>query len=159
MGHCGQHVLYNLHKHVDEVPQLRSNAFYKCPSCMTRKLGIKQPVGNNRRKHTKQQHVETVSNLSSSDKLHNNIHIPDALPGQNFHMDFGFVRGSEFKQVKDGITITSIDGYNCYLIIIDRATRYTWIFLQSSKDSPLTPIKLILSKFKSTHPHRTVRTD
>ena len=114
---------------------------------MTRKLGIKQPVGNNRRKNTKQQHVETVSNLSSSDKLHDDIHIPDALPGQNFNMDFGFVRGSEFKQVKDGIMITSIDGYNCYLIIIDRATRYTWIFLESFKDSPLTSIKLILSKF------------
>ena len=74
-------------------------------------------------------------------------------------MDFDFVRVSEFKQVKDGITITSIDGYNCYLVIIDRATRYTWIFLQSSKDPPLTPIKLILSTFKTTCTHRTVRTD
>ena len=67
-------------------------------------------------------------------------------------MDFSFVRGSEFKQVKGGITITSIDEYNCYLIIIDRATPYTWIFLQSSKDPPLVSIKLILTKFKSTHP-------
>ena len=62
-------------KHVDEVPQLRSNAFYKCPSCMTRKLGIKQPVGNNRRKNTKQQHVETVSNLSSSYRSSNTLYL------------------------------------------------------------------------------------
>ena len=81
MGHCGQHALSNLHKHTDEFPQLRGNAFYKFPSCMTRKLFIKQPVGNNKRKNTKQQHVETVSNLSSSDELHDGIHIPNALPG------------------------------------------------------------------------------
>ena len=81
MGHCGQHALSNLHKHANGFPQLRGNAFYKFPSCMTRKLFIKQPVGNNKRKNTKQQHVETVSNLSSSDELHDGIHIPNALPG------------------------------------------------------------------------------
>ena len=92
-------------------------------------------------------------------KILDDVYIPDTLPGQHFHIDFGFVRGSEFKQTKDGKTITSIDGYNSYLIVIDRATRYTWIFLQSSKQPPLTVIKLLLSKFKSPNPHRTVRTD
>ena len=56
-------------------------------------------------------------------------------------------------------TITSIDGYNSYLIIVDRSTRYTWIFLQSSKEPPINAIKILLTKFKTTQPHRTVRID
>ena len=71
----------------------------------------------------------------------------------------GFVRGSDFKQIKEGKPITSIDGYNSYLIIIDRSTRDTWIFLQSSKEPPINAIKILLTKFKTTYPHRTVKTD
>ena len=74
-------------------------------------------------------------------------------------MDFGFVRGSQFKEIREGKTITSIDGFNSYLIIIDHATRYTWIFLQSSKYPPINVIERLLTKFKTTHPRRTVRTD
>ena len=85
--------------------------------------------------------------------------MPNTLPGQHFHIDFGFVRGSDFKETQDRQTITSIDGFNSYLLIIDRATRYTWIFLQSTKEPPLTIIKLMLTKFKASNPHRTVRTD
>ena len=54
MGHCGQTALLHLHKHTKGVPTLRGNAFYKCPSCMTRKLCIKQPIGQKGRKNTKQ---------------------------------------------------------------------------------------------------------
>ena len=75
-------------------------------------------------------------------------------------MDFGFVRGSNYT-VKDehGPTITSKDGYNSYLLVIDRASRYAWIFLTKSKHPPISVARKILNKFKSIHPHRTVRTD
>ena len=40
--------------------------------------------------------------------------------GQHFHMDFGFVRGSEYRVKQEhGPTLTSIDGFNSYLIIVD----------------------------------------
>ena len=48
------------------------------------------------------------------------IYMPNSLPGQHFHMDFGFVRGSNYSvKTEDGPTVTSIDGYNSYLIIVD----------------------------------------
>ena len=52
-----------------------------------------------------------------------------------------------------------MDGYNSYLIIVDRATRFTWIFLTKSKIPPIESAKLILEKFKTEHKHRTVRVD
>jgi hypothetical protein len=32
-GHPGERIMIQLHKHVDDVPQLCGNAFYKCKSC------------------------------------------------------------------------------------------------------------------------------
>ena len=67
-------------------------------------------------------------------------------------MDFGFVRGSNFNyKTNTGKTVTSIDGKNAYLAIIDRSSRYMWIFPTSSKKPPITEAKMILEKFKSTN--------
>ena len=55
--------------------------------------------------------------------------------------------------------MTSIDGYNSYLIIVDRVTRYMWLFLTALKTPPVNIVKKVLHKFKSQNPHRTVRTD
>ena len=75
-------------------------------------------------------------------------------------MDFGFVRGTGYIiKREDNSTITSIDGYNSYLIIVDRVTRYIWIFLTKSKSPPISAAQSILKKFKCNNPHRTVRTD
>lgn len=49
--------------------------------------------------------------------------LPDIelRPGQMFQMDYGFVRGSGYStKDEDGRRITSLDGMNCYLIIIDK---------------------------------------
>ena len=95
------------------------------------------------------------------DPFLDDLHLPDAKPGQHFHIDFGFVRGSEFSE-KDkvtGKTITSIDQKNSYLLIVDRKTRYMWIYNSSSKEPPLDAIKAVLTKFGSLDAHRTVRTD
>ena len=75
-------------------------------------------------------------------------------------MDFGFVRGSSYTiKQEDGPTITSKEGYNSYLLIIDRATRYMWVFLTSSKEPPTEIARKVLQKFKSPDTHRIVRTD
>ena len=108
------------------------------------------------RKH-KTPHIN--DNENPPDEI-DDIFIPDALPGQHFHMDFGFVRGSTYTiKQEDGPTITSKDGYNSYLLIIDRATRYMWVFLTTSKHPPISIAQRVLNKFKTTNPHRTVRTD
>ena len=152
-AHAGTNVLAELHKHVNGVPLLRGNAFYRCPSCMSGKLSTKRAIGKKQRKD-----VNKPSITPPDDD--DDIFLPQALPGQHFHMDFGFVRGSDYsKTTQKGSTVTSIDGKNSYLAIVDRATRYTWIFNTSSKHPPVTEAQLILDKFKSTNPHRTVRVD
>ena len=77
-------------------------------------------------------------------------------------MDFGFVRGSAFSGVDEmGRTITSIDGFCSYLVIVDRATRYKWVFLTTTKHPPLKEAERILQKFHSKlqQLHCTVRTN
>lgn len=64
-------------------------------------------------------------------------------------MDFGFIRGSDFKtEDKDGRIIISRDGYNSYLIIVDCYYSYTWVMLSRSKDPPLDFIKDFIPKHK-----------
>lgn len=84
------------------------------------------------------------------DDIVDDVFIPDALPGQHFHADFGFVRGSEFKlTTSEGKTVTLVDGKNSYCLIVDRATRYCWVYLSDLKEPPTKAVKLILQKFKN----------
>ena len=77
-------------------------------------------------------------------------------PGQRFCMDFGFVRGKEILQPKasENFTenhhqpiLTSKDGFNCYLLVVDEYSRYLWIFLFASKSPPVDTV----TKFLNTH--------
>ncbi len=52
--------------------------------------------------------------------------------GIRFYMDFGFIRSSALDftkpdKSKDQIT-HSYDGYNLYLLVVNEATRYVWVF-------------------------------
>jgi hypothetical protein len=54
--------------------------------------------------------------------------------------------------------VLSYDGYNSYLLIINEASPYAWVFLTSSKDPPLE----IIRAFFAIHGHQhggCVRTD
>ena len=55
--------------------------------------------------------------------------------------------------------ITRTDGYNSYLIIIDRVTRYTWISYNYLKCALSMLLNSYFKKIKIQHPHRTVRID
>ena len=160
LGHCGHNTLVKMHQYAEGIPQLKgTNAFYKCPSCMRAKM-TKQPY--HRDKHRKpKSRVEVLTNKDHSQTpIPDDIVMPNALPGQHFHMDFGFVKGVNYsRKDKEGKTVTSIDGKNSYLLIVDRATRFIWVYLSASKQPPLQFIRDILTKFRSHHPHRTVRTD
>ncbi len=161
-GHIGHKALTEWHKHATGVPRMKGNSFYKCPACMTGKLCIRQPIGKqNQRQRDFDKHfwdktkIENLMNYEDDDD-----YLPKADPGQHFSMDFGFVRGSQFKSKDEhGNLVTSFDGKNSYLIIIDRATRYTWVFLSNNKVPPIDAARKLLKKFKSTNPHRTVRVD
>jgi hypothetical protein len=76
-------------------------------------------------------------------------------------MDMGFVRGSKYRtKDEDGQMVTSLDGYNSYLLIIDRATRYMWVFLSKYKTPKIDTIRGFLQTHGAKGPQqRYVRTD
>ena len=167
MIHPGTRCMCMLHKHVDGIDEpLNGNTFYRCAACMQGKprknaRGPPTHVKHKRKRtRTKKHKPQPEPQENTSDDTLDDIFLPNALPGQHFHMDFGFVRGSTYTlKQENGPTITSKDGYNSYLIIVDRATRYMWVFLTKSKHPPVHVARKVLRKFKATNPHRTVRTD
>ena len=63
-------------------------------------------------------------------------------PGERFQMDFGFIKGE-----KDELKILeSYNGYSAYLIILDKKTRYMWIFLCKNKIPPTKTVEKFLKK-------------
>ena len=87
------------------------------------------------------------------DEYLDDIHLPEALPGQRFHIDFGFIRGSDFKVLTgtkgEGPTLTSIDAKNSYCIIMDRAMKYLWVHLDNMKQPSVDPVRIVLQKFRN----------
>jgi hypothetical protein len=66
---------------------------------------------------------------------------------QRFYMDFGFMHASTLDyshcdKTKDHVVLL-YDGFLSYLLIVDAASRYVWVFLTHSKSPPLD----IVSKF------------
>jgi hypothetical protein len=66
-------------------------------------------------------------------------------------MDFGFLRSSSSDlspphKVGD-FFVYSYDGYTSYLLIVDEASRYAWVFLTLNKSPPLN----IVDEFLKTH--------
>ncbi len=62
-------------------------------------------------------------------------------------MDFDFIRAlaSDFSRAyrSNDHVISSYKGFSSYLVIVDEASRYIWVFLTHSKKPPLD----IISKF------------
>jgi deoxyuridine 5'-triphosphate nucleotidohydrolase len=161
LGHPGTTVMTSLHKHADGIPKLTVPPLFRCEACMRTKA--------TKRAVTAAAHGQTCRPSAVTD----DVMIPDdttdsftpdeptVLPGAYFHMDMGFVRGSQFSyEDEEGRIVTSLDGYNSYLIIVDRATRYTWVILTKAK----TPQVDLVSKFLAVHGNKTatqrfIRTD
>jgi hypothetical protein len=81
---------------------------------------------------------------------------------KRFNMDFGFMRASaaDYSCPHKGTdrVVRSYDGYSSYLLIIDEASRYVWVFLTASKNPPLD----IVTEFLHHHGHEdggSIRTD
>jgi hypothetical protein len=128
MGHPSLHTLRCTQQVIDGIPYLPEvKAIFSCPFCDKAKL----------RKH----HGSGPSTRETF------------LPGTSFHMDIGFIRGP--KNLKEVITagampkdtvIASHDGYTLYLLIIDAATRYIWMFLLKQRTAPIALLKQFLAK-------------
>ena len=145
MGHMNPQTLCQMHKYARGIPKLKEPDFYKCQTCSFTKL-------------------RKDSSTKSKATLPKPLPMPEEKfhSGQHLHMDFGFVRGTKFVQKDDqGRTITSIDGFRAYLIVVDRATRTKYIFLTTTKHPPLVEVDGMLKKFKHLTDtlHCTVRTD
>jgi hypothetical protein len=72
---------------------------------------------------------------------------------QRYYMDFGFMHASTLdyshpQKGKDRV-VCLYDGFTLYLLIVDEATQYVWVFLTASKEPPLA----IVSKFLRHHGH------
>ena len=144
LGHTCSRTVENMYKFATGVPKLKEPPFYKCGTCLAGKM-------------KKSSHCPPKTTIKKPPD-------PEELirPGQHLHMDFGFVRGSSWHSTNDeGKLITSIDGQRAYLIIVDRATRYKWIFNTTTKKSPLAQVESVLNKFKPSlvNLHCTIRTD
>ena len=57
--------------------------------------------------------------------------------GRRYYMDFGFMRASSLDyrkpNPKTDRVVQSWDGYSSYLLIVDEASRFMWLFLTKSK--------------------------
>ena len=71
--------------------------------------------------------------------------------GRRFYMDFGFMRTSSSDYTKPNKKVDRVvdswDGYSSYLLIVDEASRYIWVFLTKSKEPPLDIIDTFLDRF------------
>ena len=73
------------------------------------------------------------------------------LPGQRFLMDFGFMRASSSDYSTPNIetdrVVESFDGYVAYLIIVDEASKFVWVFLRKSKEPPIDLVSHFLQMY------------
>ena len=151
LGHPSQHIMENIYKYVDGVPRLKHNDLWKCSSCAQGKLK-KSHIGVSPKP---QKHVKPLKPPPHPPPQERHL-----SPGQALHMDYGFVRSSGWKAKDDyGKTITSLDGYRSYLLIVDKATRYKWIFLSRTKVPKIEEIRYFLKTIKPSVPGCYVMTD
>ena len=88
--------------------------------------------------------------------------VDHLLPGSRFHLDFGFMRASSdsfHKTPGASRVVDSYDGYNSYLLITDAKTRFTWVFLTTSKAPPIDLVKTFLLQNGLPTGYRALRLD
>ena len=152
-GCAGERDLSSVHHHVDNQPKLYKHAFFKCETCCRTSGEYQMP--------DKEDNPNVPADVI--DWLYDVVDQKEdtSLPGQHFGVDFGFMKGSGYcKKDEEGRTITSIDGFRSYLLIIDHKTRYTWIFLTKTKQPPVKIFDQFLKEHgHPTAHHRTIRCD
>ena len=144
LGHPGQKVMESIHRAVTGVPQLKKHKFYSCRACNSAKF---------RRNHIGPKKKSAPSQPSQDETYE---------VGQHLHIDFGFVRGKDWaKKTTDNKLVTSIDNCRAYCLVIDRRSRYIWVFHTRTKDPPIEQLKGLLDQLKAkvSTTYKTVTTD
>ena len=168
LGHLGEKVTGIIHKHVQGVPKLRQNQFYCCDACMVGKFhnihigNTKSSSLNNMLKNLPENLQQQIKDHVKKEKAKESTTTKSdkGKVGQHLHMDFGFVRGSDWsKKLNDGKLVTSVDKYRCYLLVIDKASRYIWIYLTRTKQPPFQQVDGLLKLWRGKFKHCTVTTD
>ena len=66
-------------------------------------------------------------------------------------MDFGFMRAStsdySTPNLETDRVVESFDGCVAYLIIVDKASKFVWIFLRKSKEPPIELVSHFLQMY------------
>ncbi|GFH45233.1 hypothetical protein CTEN210_01707 [Chaetoceros tenuissimus] len=147
LGHPSDETMENLHKYYDDAPKVsKPNYAWKCDACHQAKF--------QKRRIKRDKSVEPLQSPKPTTK------IKHPTPGHGLHMDFGFVRGSKWKDKDEkGRLITSKDGCRAYLLVVDKASRYKWIFTTKTKDPPLKQVETLLKMLKSKRDYKYVMTD
>jgi dUTP pyrophosphatase len=172
-GHPSSKKMATLHLHIIGINKpLRGNVFDSCASCWhgkPKRGGIQRhpPLALCEGDHTTEGQTSMFpaeENEDPIDYLDLVSPIPEGAELRNaeqFHVDFGFARGTEAISSGSRKTrlVTSLDGYRAYLLIIDRKTRYIWIMLAKSKHPPLEFIKSFFVNHGLKTGRRVVRTD
>ena len=154
LGHPGRKITQKFFEHTIGVPLLKPNKFYNCAACMSCKF---------RNRHIPR--LNKSADQPSNDKIYQLTETSPKLPnfptnvGQHLHMDYGFVRGSDWSSTtNDGKLVTSIDKYRAYLLVIDKTSRYIWIYLTKDKSPPIKQVEGLLTHFQR-YQFATIMTD
>ena len=71
--------------------------------------------------------------------------------GKQFYIDFGFMRAStsDFSRPdpKRDRVISSFDGFNSYILIVDEASRHVWVLFSKLKEPPVDEVSAFLTEF------------
>ncbi len=66
-------------------------------------------------------------------------------------MDFGFMQASssDYNGQRNSVNrvVSSWDGFSLYLLVVDEASWYVWVFLTKLKEPPLDIINTFLIRF------------
>jgi len=139
LGHPGERVMQDIHNHVEGISKLHKPSLFKCGACVLMNA-TKRAVTAKDLKKISVNTPEATPLMDIKTQDANNVPMSqpdcqsDLLLGQVFQIDMGFVWSKKYQHRADnGHLVTSIDGYNGYVIVVDRATRYTWLFLTRHK--------------------------
>jgi hypothetical protein len=72
-------------------------------------------------------------------------------PGHWYFCDFGFIRSSTSNYSHPNPTtdriVHLVDGFNCYLLVVDEFLHYAWVFVCASKEPPIEEMSAFLWVF------------
>ena len=146
LAHCSEKKLRNTQKYVDGIPSFKHSTLPKVVTCR----------------------ACDIAKLRKAPKGSTTMTEPQPQLGQMFQMDIGFIRGpTNLEAVVDRREeahtklIDSRQGYSCYLLIIDRRSRYLWAFPLKTKSVQPTLIDTFLTihGYKGPAPDKVIRSD